>query len=443
MNTDRSSFYILTQGCKVNQYESQAIREAWTSRGMHEKNGPEGAGIILINTCAVTERAVSDLKRHVRKLHRSHPGASLLIAGCAVQAFPELATLDGVGLAVSQEKKHLLTGYPTEEQSATPRTVHDNPIYPDLRISGYKRSRGVVKIQDGCSHGCTYCIIPTTRGRSVSRDPQAVLEEIERLFETGVHEISLCGINLRHFGRDLVPRTDLWELLERIEKHLGSRWRNRARIRLSSLEPSELTERGLHALGTSSLVCPHLHISLQSGSGHILRRMGRGHYSPNMVIDFVDRLKKIWPVFALGADIITGFPGEGPDHFQETLECIREMDLTYGHIFPYSKRPGTPAASFGDQVPHQQRTERAARIRDIISAKRRDFIRSLTPDTRIETIFEDGIKGMSQFYIPCILRQPGLVPTHDRTIHNVIPTGQSERGLLVDLAGKHGMGETP
>jgi MiaB/RimO family radical SAM methylthiotransferase len=433
MTMPHQTFFILTQGCKVNQYESQSIREAWTARGMHESEDPNRADIILINTCAVTKRAISDLKRHVRKLHAAHPGASILLAGCAVQAMPELARLDGVRIAVPQADKHLLREDPGLSSLPAPHADSSSRSFPDFSISGYKRTRGVIKIQDGCSHGCTYCIIPTTRGRSVSREPQEILEEIERVFTAGVNEISLCGINLRHFGRDLHPRTDLWELLETIEKKYGPTWRGRGRIRLSSLEPSELTDKGLGVLQASSLVCPHVHISLQSGSPHVLRRMGRGHYSPGMVLDFVARLRKIWPVFALGADIITGFPGETAEHFHETLECARRLPLTYAHVFPYSERPGTPAASFDDQVSHAERTARAAAVRAVVAAKKQAFIRSLAQGSSLEVIFEDGVKGMSQFYVPCLLTTPGRIPQTDRSQHQVTPVGHDEHTLFVTL----------
>ncbi len=439
MTMPHQTFFILTQGCKVNQYESQSIREAWTDHGMHECENSGSADIILINTCAVTKRAISDLKRHVRKIHENNPGGAIILAGCAVQALPDLARLNGVRLAVSQEDKHLLRNHTGLTSIPVPHADTISHPFPNFSISGYKRTRGVIKIQDGCSHGCTYCIIPTTRGRSVSRKPQDILDEIERLFLAGVYEVSLCGINLRHFGRDLHPTTDLWELLETIEKRFGPTWRSRARIRLSSLEPSELTDKGLKILEGASLVCPHLHISLQSGSSHILRSMGRGHYSPKMVLYFVDRLRKIWPVFALGADIITGFPGETSEYFRETLACVRRLPLTYAHVFPYSERPGTPAASFGDQVSHRERTTRAAAIRAVVAEKRQDFIQSLE-DSTLEVIFEDGIKGMSQFYVPCLLTTPGLVSPTDPSLHRVTPVSQDAQGLFVTLceATRHG-----
>ncbi|GAU07509.1 MiaB/RimO family radical SAM methylthiotransferase [Desulfoplanes formicivorans] len=438
MNMPRQLFFMLTQGCKVNQYESQSIREAWTRQGLLECDEPDHADIIFINTCAVTERAISDLKRHVRRLHQKNPEASILLAGCAVQALPELARLNGVRAAVSQADKHLLRNHPGL-LPLTDAPAQADP-YPDFSITRYQRTRGVVKIQDGCSHRCTYCIIPSTRGKSVSREPQAILEEIGRLFTNGVHEISLCGINLRHFGRDLHPRTNLWELLERIEERFGQTWRSKARIRLSSLEPSELTAQGLQALTNSSLVCPHVHVSLQSGSPHVLRRMGRGHYTPEMVMEFVEGLRRVWPVFALGADIITGFPGETDTHFEETLDCLGRLPLTYAHVFPYSRRPGTAAASFEDQVPHKERTLRAARVRTLVQAKKQDFIRLLAQRESLEVIFENGRKGMSQFYVPCQLTESGLIASGDRTLHTVTPTGQNDHGLLVTPAvpGKPG-----
>ncbi|PIE69335.1 MAG: tRNA (N6-isopentenyl adenosine(37)-C2)-methylthiotransferase MiaB [Deltaproteobacteria bacterium] len=434
-------FFILTQGCKVNQYESQSIREAWTNQGMVECHDPRQADTILINTCAVTQRAIADLKRHVRKLHEQSPAASLVLTGCAIQAIPELGSLEGVTLAIDQAHKPLLkkgAGFLLSPGRQENTHAHQ---YPDFSISKYARARGVVKIQDGCSHRCTYCIIPSTRGRSMSREVQDILDEITRLFQAGIHELSLCGINLRHFGRDLHPRTDLWELLERIEETLGPTWQDRCRIRLSSLEPSELSPKGIKALQQSSLVCPHIHISLQSGSPSILRQMGRGHYRPEMIMNFVDQLRDIWPVFALGADIITGFPGETKDHFQETLACVRRLPLTYAHVFPYSRRPGTVAASLSDQVTHKERTSRAASIRALVRTKHQSFIQSLVRGSTLKVIFEDGVKGMSQFYLPCVLTQQEEIDPDDRTIHRTTLKKQDGHGLVVTLNRASRQGE--
>lgn len=426
------SFFILTQGCKVNQYESQAIREAWAARGMEETEDRDTADLVFINSCAVTERAISDLKRHIRKIHQANPHAAILVAGCAVQAMPEIDSLPGVTLAVPQDQKHLLTGYDGEAGliSAQPPAPH---AFPELFISGYKRSRGVIKIQDGCSHGCTYCIIPLTRGPSISRSPQDILDEVGRLFRAGVHEVSLCGINLRHFGRDLSPKIDFWDLLQMLEKKFASTWVGQARIRLSSLEPSELNDKGLRTLKNSSLVCPHLHISLQSGSPQVLRRMGRGHYTPAMVMQFVEQLRSIWPVFALGVDIITGFPGETREYFQETVRCVHSLPLTYAHVFPYSNRPGTAATLFPDQIDPKERRDRAGVLRTIIQEKKIAFMDTLAKQPALHVIFENQIKGMNEFYVQCICTDADNNLPHIHSIQDVIPIGHSDMQLLVTL----------
>ncbi|MFA6809592.1 MAG: MiaB/RimO family radical SAM methylthiotransferase [Desulfoplanes sp.] len=424
------SFFILTQGCKVNQYESQAIREAWVNRGMEETENQDSADVVLINSCAVTERAISDLKRHIRKIHEHNPQTDILVTGCAVQVMPEIRSLSGVTLAVPQDQKHLLTGYEGESG-----LIFNHPptscAFPNLFISGYKRSRGVVKIQDGCSHRCTYCIIPLTRGQSISRNPQDIQDEVGRLFRSGVYEVSLCGINLRHFGRDLSPKIDFWDLLMMLEKKFADQWCGKARIRLSSLEPSELTDKGLETLKSSSLVCPHLHVSLQSGCPAVLRRMGRGHYTPAMVAHFVRQLRSIWPIFALGADIITGFPGETREYFQETVRCVQSLPLTYAHIFPYSNRPGTAATIFPDQVERKERRDRAGILRTIVHHKKNAFLDTLTKQPVLHVIFENQIKGMNEFYVQCIRTDSDHDLPNLHTIQQVIPTGHSDMQLFV------------
>ena len=438
------SFFILTQGCKVNQYESQAIREAWTARGLTETDHAEAADLVLINSCAVTQRAISDLKRHIRKIHQANADATILVAGCAVQAMrDEIAALDGVALAVAQDQKHLLTSY-LDEKSSRQEHQTTTPVFPSLSVTTYKRSRGVVKIQDGCSHRCTYCIIPLTRGASVSRTPEDILDEVGRLFTAGVREVSLCGINLRHFGRDLSPKMDFWDLLQLLEKRFASRWAGKARLRLSSLEPSELTDKGLDTLTNSTLVCPHIHVSLQSGSPAVLKRMGRGHYSPAMIIHFVEQLRAIWPVFALGADIITGFPGETEEYFQETVECVHALPLTYAHVFPYSNRPGTPAATFPDQIPTKDRRDRAALLRGLIQEKKNAFLTTLTHQKELHVIFENPHKGMSEFYIQCIRThhdEDHAPETHE--IERVVPVDKKDLELLVRSTNMPSLQEMP
>ena len=269
-------------------------------------------------------------------------------------------------------------------------------------ISGYDRARPVLKVQDGCSHRCTYCVVPLARGRSVSRDPAEVLAEAERLLMAGFREIVLGGINLRQYGTDLPGRPDFWDLLAGLERALAPRWADRVRLRLSSLEPGQLGSKALDVLGASRLVCPHLHLSLQSGDPEVLRRMGRGHYRPEQALEFSRELAAVWPVFGLGADLLVGFPGETAGQFGNTLALARALPLSYAHVFPYSPRPGTPAADLDGQVPQEEKKARAASLRAVTSARKRAFLKVLAGGGPLSVLVENAEgEGVSEHYAPC------------------------------------------
>jgi MiaB/RimO family radical SAM methylthiotransferase len=417
-------FFLTTQGCKVNQYESQSIREALVADGLMETHDPSLADIVLINSCAVTERAVLDLAKLVRGYAAADPKPWIVVAGCAVEADRErILALCLVDEVIAQKDKAALV-----------RMGEPTAAFPALSISGYNRARGVIKVQDGCSHGCTYCIIPATRGRSVSRPPAEVIDEAVRLLEAGIREISLCGINLRHYGRDLPETTDFWDLLAQVDHALSPRWAGRARLRLGSLEPGDLNAKALSTLAQSRLMTPHLHISLQSGSPEVLRRMGRGHYGLEQIFAFLHDLRDIWPVFGLGADLITGFPGETQAHADETLEVIKRLPLSYAHVFPYSERPGTPAALFKGAVPGHIRRERAKALRREVARKRADFLHELLKLPFMDVILEEGGSGVNEFYVECSISD---APPQARELLRVIPTGLTFSGLKAGLPDAH------
>lgn len=406
------TFYLVTQGCRVNQYESQAMREAWAKDGLLETEDPNLADIVLINSCAVTERAVLDLGKLVRGFTALEPPPRIVVAGCAVEADRKrILALPGVDAVIDQKTKLHRT----------------SSLFPDMRISGYKRSRAVIKVQDGCSHGCTYCIIPSTRGPSVSREGREVIAEARRLLASGVREMSVCGINLRQYGRDLSPRRDFWDLLAEVDRALAPEWAGLARLRLGSLEPGDLHARALDVLSQTRLMSPHLHLSLQSGSPAVLRRMGRGHYSPEGIAQFLTELSKIWPIFGLGADIIAGFPGETEEHFTQTLDLTTRLPLSYVHVFPYSERPGTPAASFPQAVPGHVRRERAKAIRQVVSKKRRLFLERLLHLPAMQVALEENGAGMNEFYVECTVDGAGAT----RKLVQVMPIGLTTHGLRV------------
>jgi len=392
--TKPKTFYIITLGCRTNQYESQSIRESWLGRGFTETQDPAEAEVVLVNSCAVTAKAVRDTNQAAHKALRQAPDARLIIAGCAAQVLGDkLKQSTPSAEIVPQSRKHELAGWPGKDQGKANG-------FPDFHISDYFRSRAVVKVQDGCTHGCTFCIVPRTRGRSVSRDPGQVVAEVRRLFAAGHAEVALSGVNLRHFGRDLSPSMDFWDLLARVDQELAPEWSGRARIRLSSLDPGQLGQKALDTLGSSRLACPHLHLSLQSMSPKILTAMNRGHYGPELVTDFVAGLGEAWPVFGLGADLLTGFPGENGEDFKETLAVCQDLPLTYAHVFPYSRRPGTKAANMPGQVSGDLAKTRARALRELAAAKRGDFQAVLGDLAYLHVVLErlDPASGMCEYY---------------------------------------------
>lgn len=427
------TFLLHTLGCKINQYESQALSEAWQRQGYRESRPGEQVDWAVVNSCAVTADAVQQVRKAVRKLHRTHPQAAIVVTGCAAQIFPEdMAGLPGVTRTVAQQAKSGLCAGPASADQA----LREADRFPEFTISSYPRARGVLKVQDGCSHGCTYCIVPHTRGPAVSRPPAESLAEAERLLKSGVRELVLSGINLRQFGRDLDPRLDFWDFLSWLDDHLAQQWAGRARLRLSSLEPSELTAKALATLASCRLVAPHLHLSLQSGSPEVLRRMGRGHYHPNAVREFVHGLRAIWPHFALGADFLLGFPGEDDAAFAATADLVQELPFTYGHVFPYSARPGTPAAAFADQVPEPVKRERCALLRQELAQKRGLFLQQQSRREHVEFIVETHpAQGMSETYIPCREISGGTAAL--RSLVRARPVGQDDHGLLVAMHEHH------
>ncbi len=436
MTTRGRVFFMLTFGCKVNQYETQDLREAWTADGGIETDDASQADLILVNSCAVTATAVSDLRQALRRLHRESPHAAIILTGCAAAREARtddndtLSSLPGVTLlADPRHKAELLSLFSgtfnaAQEDLTAPRT---SVAYPPFRISGFKRSRPVLKVQDGCSQRCTYCIVPLTRGPSRSRSVAEIVAEARRLLESGYAEIMISGINLRQYARHAEGCPDFWSLLRHLDKELASEWVGHARLRLSSVEPGQLDAHGLETLASSRLVCPHLHISLQSGSGSVLSRMGRGHYGPEDLLRATEQLREIWPTFGLGADILTGFPGETAQEAEETRALVQAIPLTYAHVFPYSERPGTKAVSMPLPVPVPERKRRAAALRGIVAAKKKAFLESLVGGESLMAL-ETPENGHNEWYAPCTLSEP--MPSFSHRLLNVRAL-RAEKGMLV------------
>ncbi len=437
------TFHIVTLGCKINQYESQAIREAWTAYGGKEVPLEDAPQVFLVNSCAITARGERDTRHALYRLHRliasekSSPCLRIL-TGCAAplvaETFAKQEQDKYFDVLIPPKAKALLMQAPVAwggegffASAVCPAVSVPQQVYPfgeqGFSITSFHRARPVVKVQDGCSHRCTYCIVPLVRGKSISRPAMDVVHEVLRLLDAGHSEIMLSGINLHQYGRDLVAKqndavADFWDLLALLEKHVAPLWAGRARLRISSLEPSQLTSKGLDILTASSLLCPHLHLSLQHGSPAVLKKMGRGHYKLPALIENIHALRSSWPLMGLGADILMGFAGEKEEDVQATLALIKTLGLSYAHVFPYSVRPGTPAEKFPEQVAHADKLERAARVRALVEEQQKAFVQALLPQESVAVVLDNAstaeehssnervIKGVEAHYVSCQITVP-------------------------------------
>lgn len=357
------SFLIYTLGCKVNQYESQYVREGLERLGFREAGDGEKPDLCVINTCTVT--AESDLKSRkiIRSLARQHPNASIVVMGCYAARSPkELADLPGVAQVI-------------RDKADIPEWLRQLGLAdPPQGISSFGgRCRAFVKVQDGCRQGCSYCIIPLVRPVLRSRPSEEVLEEIKRLVSAGYREIVLTGVHLGQYGVDLpTPRPSLVQLIEKILELPGD-----FRVRLSSLEAVEVGPELIIAMaGRPERVCPHLHLPLQSGSDRILEQMGR----PYRLADFLRRWDQIHAHLdnpALTTDLLVGFPGETEADFQVTRRAVEKMGFSKLHVFPFSPRPGTRAAQLPNRVPPSVVRRRCAELAELGVQLRRRYLESL------------------------------------------------------------------
>jgi threonylcarbamoyladenosine tRNA methylthiotransferase MtaB len=364
-----------TLGCRLNQVDTQQIQTLLEARGFRTVDFDEPADVVVVNTCAVTARAELSDRQAIRRAARVSPRATLVVTGCWAQTSPgEVAGMEGVDLVVGNGDKHRL---PDLLDRVVADRVHVSDIAqartlevaPTARLHG--RSRAFLKVQDGCQHRCAFCIVPRARGASRSLDPKVVLDQARLLVEAGHPELVLTGVDLGHYGADLVSRTTLAALVRSLVEIPGLRW-----VRLSSLLPAYFTPELLEIVTTSAVVAPHFHIPLQSGSDRILRSMRRP-YSTRMYRALVERLAAARPRLGLGADVIAGFPGESDDDFAETVAFARELPFSYLHVFPYSTRKGTEAAGLASQLDSHTVTHRSRVLREIGRVKSDEFRRGL------------------------------------------------------------------
>ena len=395
-----AAFYTL--GCKVNQYETEAVTELFTDDGFCVVPFNEKADFYVINTCSVTSMSDRKSRQVIRRAKKTNPDSIIAVMGCYSQTAPdEVLDIEGVNLVLgTKDKGSILNLIKTLDKSSklnAVTSVKDNHTYEDLTVKRtHERTRAYIKIQDGCSQFCSYCIIPYARGPVRSRCENEVIEEIKTLAKSGYKEIVLTGIHVASYGRDL-GNTSLEALLCKADRIDGIK-----RIRLSSIEPMTLNSDFVDAIKGCKKLCPHFHISLQSGCDKTLKRMNR-HYTTAQFEEVVTGLRNTFDGCAITTDIMTGFAGETDEEFDETLEFVNRIGFSEAHVFQYSQRRGTPAARRPDQVSPEVKEIRSKIIIDATQRSRTNFLTShigKTAEVLFETVTKDGFyEGKTANYI--------------------------------------------
>ncbi|MGW8193632.1 MAG: tRNA (N(6)-L-threonylcarbamoyladenosine(37)-C(2))-methylthiotransferase MtaB [Desulforhopalus sp.] len=399
---------ITTLGCKVNQYESASFKTGFEDRGLSVVTGSEPADIVVINTCAVTAGAGSQSRKAIRQGLRRNPTAQVVITGCYAElAASEIAEEKALGgrsvVIIGNSKKDQLVSTVLEAKTCGKElnlgTISEAREICRLPVRRFgERVRAYLRIQDGCENFCSYCIVPYTRGPSRSLPVAEVVEQAKIFCDEGHREIVLTGIHLGNYGKDLSPAVDFVTLLETLTVATPEVF-----YRISSLEPLEISKELLTLMQTRNNIQPHLHIPLQSGHDRILSRMNRG-YTTEQFREVINLCRDYLPDGAIGIDILAGFPGETDAYFAAAMSYLRSIYFTYLHVFPYSVRPGTKAARFGNQVPKNIKEQRAAALRCLSDDRRTLFYASHLSQTR--PVFVEGardnhglLKGFTDNYI--------------------------------------------
>ncbi len=426
-------FITTTLGCKVNQCESESIAKSMISSGWSQSGEESGADICIINTCSVTGRASMQSRQAIRQAIRSNPGAVVIVTGCYAQTEPdELKKIDGIGLIIgNREKENIFEIIKSKFQ------------YPDSR-NGFihasatrhgARTRAFLKIQDGCDAFCTYCIVPYARGRSRSMPVQSVIENVNDLKKKGYREVVLSGIHLGKYGHDLYQETTLTALLKLITDSCTI-----DRVRLSSIEPNEVTPSIIKLAAESDKICRHFHIPLQSGDDGILEKMHRP-YSAKYFKNLIFRINESLPDAAIGVDILVGFPGETDEAFHNTYSLIEGLPVSYLHVFPFSPRKKTPAYDFPEQVPTDIIKARCDRMRKLGTSKKAWFYQNAVGKDA-EILIEEKkdeksglLKGISSNYLSVLVDGDESIRNRIIKVHIVKScdnhaTGQTENGKI-------------
>jgi threonylcarbamoyladenosine tRNA methylthiotransferase MtaB len=411
---------VVTFGCRLNTYESEAMQRHAEGAGLDD--------VVIVNTCAVTGEATRQARQTIRRLAREKPGARIVVTGCAAQIEPEgFAAMPEVSRVIGNEAKMKAQTWAglaqagvgsggkvaVEDIMAVRRGV--SPLVEGLR----GRTRAFVAVQNGCDHRCTFCIIPYGRGNSRSVPMGAVVEQVRTFVRNGSREVVLTGVDITGYGRDLPGAPTLGTLVKAILRHVPAL----ERLRLSSIDSVEADADLLEAIATQPRVMPHLHLSLQAGDDLVLKRMKRRHLRAD-AIAFCERVRALRPGMVFGADVIAGFPTETEAMFRRSLDIVEECGLTYLHVFPFSPRPGTPAARM-PPVPREDVKDRARRLREAGAAALARHLRGEVGTGR-RVLVESNVLGRTEGFAPVRFARP----MNPGEIVSALIVGENGRELL-------------
>ena len=378
----------ITLGCKVNTYESEYILSCFKDKGYEITN--DIADIYIVNTCSVTNMSDAKSRKVIHRLVRENKNSVIVVMGCMIEANKDIK-LDGVSIIIGNKDKakvvELVEAYLKDREQK--RLLYENfdSTFEDMFITNMEsRHRAFVKIEDGCENFCSYCIIPYTRGRVRSKNPETVIKEITTLVKNGYKEVVLTGIHTGHYGSDI--ETSFPELLKRIVKIEGLE-----RLRISSIEITELNDEFLNVLKNNPVIVSHLHIPLQAGSNKILTLMNRKYLTPYF-LDKVEKIREIRPDISLTTDVIVGFPGETEEDFLDTINFCKKIKFTKIHVFPYSRRKGTKADLMDEQIPENIKKERVKRLIDVSNNLEKEYLDSFISKT-VSVLIEEDKDGYS------------------------------------------------
>jgi len=387
---------FMTLGCKVNQYDTQSIQKQFTDQGWRVVPFTESADAYVINTCTVTGEAARKSRQMIRRAHRNNPDANVAVIGClSQQKGKELLELPGVKLVVGTDDRGDLPQRLTEGNAVG--KIAPVGEFEELPVDmGWERARAVIKVQDGCDRYCAYCVIPYVRGRVRSRDPERVVAEARRLTSAGYREIVLTGIHVSSYGKERGDM-DLPALITRVHGIEGL-----DRIRLGSLEPDHMGDAWIETFAGLPKLCRHYHLSLQSGSDTVLRRMNRS-YDTARFTEVVEALRRHIPDVSITTDVIVGFPGETDEEFEESLAYVERMGFSRVHVFPYSRRAGTKAADMPGQIQKAVKVDRVGRIMEAARRGQSRYMEAQIGKT-LDVLFEEEKDGYWEGYTDTYLR---------------------------------------